>query len=63
MTETTRTDADLAPVRTRAERDAYLSQRDELASAIEAHRYHHPLPAHPADVELWRAYDYVLNAG
>jgi len=44
-----------------AQRDAYKSQRDDLASAIGAHRYHHPNDAHEADVELWHAHRYVMG--
>jgi hypothetical protein len=44
-----------------AERDAYRSQRDELANAIGAHRFHHPRDANEADSELWNAYRYVMG--
>jgi hypothetical protein len=44
-----------------AERDAYRSQRDDLANAIGAHRLHHPGHAHEADSELWEAYRYVMG--
>jgi hypothetical protein len=47
--------------RLRAERDAYLSQRDDLANAIGAHCLHHPDQAHAADTELWNAYEYVMG--
>jgi hypothetical protein len=43
-----------------AERDAYRSQRDDLANAIGAHRLFHPPHAHEADDELWNAYVYVM---
>jgi hypothetical protein len=44
-----------------AERDAYRSQRDDLANAIGAHRLYHPQDAHEADSELWNAYQYVMG--
>jgi hypothetical protein len=44
-----------------AERDAYLSQRDDLANAIGAHHLHHPDDAHESDTELWNAYAYVMG--
>jgi hypothetical protein len=44
-----------------AERDAYRSQRDDLANAIGAHRLYHPGDAHEADSELWNAYRYVMG--
>jgi hypothetical protein len=44
-----------------AERDAYLSQRDDLANAIGAHCLYHPADAHEADSELWHAYEYVMG--
>ncbi len=44
-----------------AQRDAYKSQRDDLANAIGAHRLHHPDAAHESDVELWKAYSYVMG--
>jgi hypothetical protein len=44
-----------------AERDAYLSQRDDLANAIGAHRLYHPHDAHESDTELWNAYEYVMG--
>ena len=45
-----------------AERDAYRSQRDDLANAIGAHHLHHPPDANEADTELWSAYEYVMGA-
>jgi hypothetical protein len=48
-------------VRLLAERDAYLSQRDDLANAIGAHCLHHPADPHAADTELWNAYEYVMG--
>jgi hypothetical protein len=47
--------------RLKAERDAYKSQRDDLAHAIGAHHLYHPHDAHEADVELWNAYGYVMG--
>ena len=47
--------------RLKAERDAYRSQRDDLANAIGAHHLYHPDDAHEADVELWNAYGYVMG--
>jgi hypothetical protein len=47
--------------RLRAERDAYLSQRDDLANAIGAHCLYHPEEPHEADSELWNAYEYVMG--
>jgi hypothetical protein len=47
--------------RLRAERDAYLSQRDDLANAIGAHCLYHPEDPHEADSELWNAYEYVMG--
>jgi hypothetical protein len=47
--------------RLKAERDAYRSQRDDLANAIGAHRLYHAGGAHEADVELWNAYEYVMG--
>jgi hypothetical protein len=44
-----------------AERDAYLSQRDDLANAIGAHCLYHPADPHEADTELWNAYEYVMG--
>jgi hypothetical protein len=45
-----------------AQRNAYLSQRDELASAIGAHRLHHSAAdTHAADNELWNAFLYVMG--
>jgi hypothetical protein len=44
-----------------AERDAYRSQRDDLANAIGAHRLHHEPDAHASDTELWNAYTYVMG--
>jgi hypothetical protein len=44
-----------------AERDAYRSQRDDLANAIGAHYLYHPLDANDADSELWNAYVYVMG--
>jgi hypothetical protein len=51
----------LAFARLIAERDAYRSQRDDLANAIGAHRLYHPDHAHESDSELWEAYRYVMG--
>ena len=47
--------------RLKAERDAYRSQRDDLANAIGAHHLYHPGEADEADFELWNAYEYVMG--
>jgi hypothetical protein len=44
-----------------AQRDAYLSQRDDLANAIGAHRQNHAHDAHEADSKLWKAYGSVMG--
>jgi hypothetical protein len=44
-----------------AQRNAALSQRNELASAIGAHRRHHSADFHQADNELWNAFMYVMR--
>jgi hypothetical protein len=59
VTDTTTLQAQLA--RLKAERDAYRSQRDDLANAIGAHHLYHPADAQEADVELWNAYEYVMG--
>lgn len=44
-----------------AQRNAYRSQRNELADAIGAHRQGHPDEAHEADSNLWSAYTDVMG--
>jgi hypothetical protein len=44
-----------------AQRNAYLQQRDRLASAIADHFSRHPEEAHGADSQLWEAFEYVMG--
>jgi hypothetical protein len=44
-----------------AQRNAYLQQRDGLASAIADHFSRHPEEAHDADSRLWEAFEYVMG--
>ncbi|HEY2603008.1 MAG TPA: hypothetical protein VGI67_15735 [Thermoleophilaceae bacterium] len=44
-----------------AQRNAYLEQRDRLASAIADHCSRHPHEAHDADSQLWEAFEYVMG--
>jgi hypothetical protein len=63
MESTARESLRVRLARLRAQRDAYRSQRDDLAEAIGAHHYHHADNAHEADRELWHAYRYVMGDG
>ena len=44
-----------------AQRNAYLQQRDRLASAIADHFSRQPEDAHDADSQLWEAFGYVMG--
>ena len=46
-----------------AQRDAFKRERDQLASAIDAHRARHPDAVHEADRELWGTYSQVVGPG